>query len=75
MMNDKDNKKHIQPKRILIVVIFMAAVLIVGIRITDKQAKDVNYLEYHETLDTTYVVHPVGNSIGKKNVLFLKPKN
>jgi len=60
MIYDKDNMIHIKPKRMLIVVIFMAAVLIVGIRITDKKAENVNYLEYHETLDTTYVVHPAG---------------
>lgn len=60
MKYDKDNMIHIKPKRMLIVVIFMAAILIVGIRITDKKAENVNYLEYHETLDTTYVVHPAG---------------
>lgn len=43
-----------------IIIVFMAIIVTIGVKMGEKTAKSVNYLEYHEALDTTYVVHPAG---------------
>ena len=57
---DENMKSHIPAKWVVIVAAFITIMLIIGVKINDKKAEKVNYLEYHETLDTTYVVHPAG---------------
>ncbi|KWW38832.1 MAG: hypothetical protein F083_2119 [bacterium F083] len=50
------------PKKLLIVMIaFMALFFLLMNRAINERAKSVDYLQYHEAMDTTYVVRPVND--------------
>jgi len=64
MIYKKNEIIDIPSKWIVIVIVVMAILFVLGIKLTDKVAKSINYLEYHEKMDTTYVVHPSGEGVG-----------
>ncbi len=50
------------PKKLLIVMVaIMALFFVLMNRAIDEKARSVDYLQYHEAMDTTYVVRPVND--------------
>lgn len=50
------------PKKFIVIMIALSALFFVLVnRATDTKARSVDYLQYHEAMDTTYVVRPVND--------------
>ena len=57
----EENMISIPLKWIIIGFAFFVILFIIGNRIVDKRAKSVDYLQFQDALDTTYVENPVND--------------